>query len=134
MDRWITRVISTSAGIMKWGKIDPSHSLKRAWRPIIFIVFFFERVLGREHSGKVWKNLSVTFINSEESPYVIVTELTMKFIYSMIHPSSLFTFGEFWNLSSTPSYTRKIYLKQCLPFWMSEKIAQLVIREIIFIF
>ena len=44
----------------------PITSLKREWRPIIFIVFF-ETVLVREHSGKVSKNSSVNFI-SEESP------------------------------------------------------------------
>ena len=45
--------------------IGPPH-LKREWWPIIFIVFF-ETVLGREHSRKVSKNSSVTFI-AEQSP------------------------------------------------------------------
>ena len=62
LDRWITRVISTSTGI-NW-KDWPVTSLKRAWWPIMFIAFF-ETVLGREHSGKVEKESSVTLISVE---------------------------------------------------------------------
>ena len=34
--------------------------IKRAWQPIIFIVFF-ETVLGREHAGKVLKKFIGNF-------------------------------------------------------------------------
>ena len=36
-------------------------------------IYFFETVLGREHSGKVKKKSSATFI-SEESPKVLLCE------------------------------------------------------------
>ena len=58
LDRWITRVISTSTGI-NW-KDWPVTSLKRAWWPIMFIAFF-ETVLGREHSGKISKKFIGNF-------------------------------------------------------------------------
>ena len=55
LDWWITHVISTSTGI-NW----PVTSLKRAWWPIICMVFF-EAVLSREHSGKVSKKFIGNF-------------------------------------------------------------------------
>ena len=49
----------------KWGTIGPSYVFCE--HSAFFLIVFFETVLGREHSKKVQKNSSPTFIY-EESP------------------------------------------------------------------
>ena len=65
VDRWITRMISRSTSITP---------LKRERWPIIFIVFF-ERVLGREHSGKVSKKFIGNFY------FWGITIIIIRFVY-----------------------------------------------------
>ena len=50
----------------KWGKIGPSHLLSENG-DLSFLLFFFEIMLGGEHSGKVSKKIIGNFF-SEESP------------------------------------------------------------------
>ena len=59
-------VISTSTGINAWVKIGASHLLNENG-DLSFLLFFFETVLGREHSRKVSEKFITTFI-FEESP------------------------------------------------------------------
>ena len=66
VDRRITRVISTTTGGIKRGKIGPSYLLNENC-DLSFLLYFSKQSLVENIQRKYEKNSSATFI-SEESP------------------------------------------------------------------